>query len=593
MIALVCVTDAGRAAARRLAEAWPGRVEVVDGPAATALPEACARHDAVVAFLAVGATVRLLAPVLAASPASKADGPAVVCVDHACRYAVPVLGGHAAGANRLAREVSEVLGTQAVVTTATDSEGIPGLDDLGLPVSGDVAGVSTAILDGREVTLVLERPWPLPAFPPCVRVVDAAGAPVAPSTPVSVSTPVAPTVPVAPTAPRVVVTDRAGTPAAGEVLLRPPTLVAGVGARRDADPAALEDLLRRVLHGAGLAVESVREVVTVDAKADEPAVLALAAGLGVPLRTLPADELSVQDVPHPSETVRAAVGTPSVAEAAVLAVGASLVVPKTAGEGVTVALGRLPVRGRLAVVGIGPGARDLMTPRAVAEIRAASVLVGLASYVDQVRDLVRPGTLVLATGMGDERERVSTAVAHAVAGRAVALVGSGDAGVYAMASPALETLHLALRQGGAPVDVVGVPGVTAALAASALLGAPLGNDHAYISLSDLHTPWEVVERRLRAAAEGDLTVALYNPRSRGRTEHLTRALEILGEGRPATTPVGIVRNACRPGERVVLATLEDLDPEEVDMLTVVIVGASDSRLLDGRLVTPRGYRWMP
>jgi cobalt-precorrin 5A hydrolase/precorrin-3B C17-methyltransferase len=177
-------------------------------------------------------------------------------------------------------------------------------------------------------------------------------------------------------------------------------------------------------------------------------------------------------------------------------------------------------------------------------------------------------------------------VAEARKGHAVALVGSGDVGVYAMASPALAVA-------GADIDVVGVPGITAGLAAAALLGAPLGHDHAIISLSDLHTPWEIIERRIRAAAEGDFVVAFYNPRSQGRDWQLGAALEILARHRPPATPAGVVRDAFRPGEQVLLTTLAELDPGIVDMRSVVIVGSASTRAIAGRMVTPRGYKWQP
>ncbi|MFB9839754.1 precorrin-3B C(17)-methyltransferase, partial [Actinoallomurus acaciae] len=191
---------------------------------------------------------------------------------------------------------------------------------------------------------------------------------------------------------------------------------------------------------------------------------------------------------------------------------------------------------------------------------------------------------VLASGLGQEEERARTAVAEATAGHAVALVGSGDAGIYAMASPALEFA-------GDDIDVEGVPGITAAVAAANLLGAPLGHDHAYISLSDLHTPWEVIERRVTAAAEGDFTVCFYNPRSRARDWQLPKALSVLAGHRPPSTPVGYVRNAGRPDESVTLTTLAEADPARIDMFTVVVVGSSRSRTVAGRFVTPRGYRW--
>ena len=214
------------------------------------------------------------------------------------------------------------------------------------------------------------------------------------------------------------------------------------------------------------------------------------------------------------------------------------------------------------------------------------MVVGLDQYVSQVADLLRPGTQLVPTGLGSEQERAESAVEFARSGHAVALLGSGDAGIYAMASPALEAADDSF-------DVVTTPGVTAMLAAAALLGAPLGHDHAAISLSDLHTPWEVIERRVTAAAAGDFVVAFYNPRSKGREWQLAKSLAILAAHRPAGTPVGVVSDATRPGQRVVLTTLADVDPTIVGMTSLVLVGASSSRVVSGRFVTPRGYTWGP
>ena len=250
----------------------------------------------------------------------------------------------------------------------------------------------------------------------------------------------------------------------------------------------------------------------------------------------------------------------------------------------TVAIARHRPRGRLAIVGLGPGSRDLLTAAAREELRRASVIVGLDQYVDQIRDLLRPGTEILSSGLGQEEERAHTAVARARDGFAVALIGSGDAGVYAMASPALEVAD-------GSIEVVGIPGVTAGLAAAAVLGAPLGHDHCYLSLSDLHTPWPVIERRIRAAAQGDFVLLCYNPRSAKRDWQLGRALELLAEHRPPTTPVGVVRNASRPDQSAILTTIADFDPAVVDMYSLVVIGASQTRIVGGRMVTPRGYRW--
>ncbi|MFD6922914.1 precorrin-3B C(17)-methyltransferase [Streptomyces sp. NPDC059944] len=563
MIGLISATAAGAAARDRLAAAWPARTRVYDGTVADAVRRAFAECDQLVCFLATGAVVRLVAPLLA----DKASDPGVVCVDEAGRFAVSLVGGHTGGANELAREIGELLGAEPVVTTATDAVGMPGLDTLGLPVEGDVAGVSRAVLDGEPVVLDTETVWPLPALPPNVGSPARDGAAV------------------------IRVSDRAQGPAAREVVLRPPSLVVGVGASRGAPVDEVLGLVEEALADAGLCVRSVAELATVDAKSQEPGILGAAARLGVPVVTRTAGELAAVTVPNPSDAPLAAVGTPSVAEAAALAGGGELLVPKrksVRADGrpamATVAVVRRPVRGRLAVVGLGPGARDLLTPRATRELRRASVLVGLDQYVDQIRDLLRPGTLVLESGLGAEEERARTAVAEARRGRAVALIGSGDAGVYAMASPAL-------AEASDDIEVVGVPGVTAALAAGAILGAPLGHDHVSISLSDLHTPWEVIERRVRAAAEADIVVTFYNPRSRGRDWQLPKALAILAEHREPVTPVGVVRNASRPDESSRVTTLGSLDPAIVDMMTVVTVGNTATRRIAGRMVTPRGYRW--
>ncbi|SED70939.1 precorrin-3B C(17)-methyltransferase [Streptomyces sp. KS_5] len=558
MIGLISATAAGAAARARLAAAWPDRVRVYDGPVGDAVRRAFAECEQLVCFLATGAVVRLIAPLLG----DKTADPGVVCVDEGGRFAVSLVGGHGGGANELAREVGELLGAEPVVTTATDAVGVPGLDTLGLPVEGDVAGVSRALLDGEPVALRAEVAWPLPPL--------RAGAEGAYT---------------------IRVTDRLVEPGEREVVLRPPSLVVGVGASRGAPADQVLGLVESALRDAGLSPASLAELATVDAKADEPGILEAAERLGVPLVTHSADELAVVEVPNPSDAPLAAVGTPSVAEAAALVGGGELLVPKRKSERTdgrpamaTCAVVRRPGRGRLSVVGLGPGARDLLTPRAKAELRRASVLVGLDQYVDQIRDLLRPGTRILESGLGAEEERARTAVEEARKGQAVTLIGSGDAGVYAMASPAL-------AEASDDIDVIGVPGVTAALAAAAILGAPLGHDHVSISLSDLHTPWEVIERRVRAAAEADIVVTFYNPRSRGRDWQLPKALAILAEHRTPTTPVGVVRNASRPDESSRLTTLGSLDPATVDMMTVVTVGNTATRDIAGRMVTPRGYRW--
>lgn len=557
-IVSLSATEPGRALAERL----PYRH--VHGDVAGSLRRYWEEASGFVVMLAVGATVRIVAPLLG----DKATDPGVVCVDDAGRFAVAVCGGHAGGANALARAVAGQLGAEAVVTTATDRLGVPALDQLpGLAAEGDVAGVTAALLGGGTVALVAANPWPVPA--PLAERCELAGATGA-------------------TGARIVVSDRtADSGGAGVVVLRPPSLVVGVGTSTDASEADLVEAVAGTLAGHGLAARSVAVLATVDRRAEHPAVVGAARALGLPVRAYAAAELDMVAVPSPSETVRRAVGTRSVAEAAAtLAAGGAgaLVVVKQRLGNVTVAVARAAApRGKVTVVGLGPGTADHRTPAAERAVRRADVVVGLDSYVEQCRDLIGPAQRVRAYPLGAEIERAQAALTEAAAGLAVALVCSGDAGVYAMASPLMELPDAALT------DIEVVPGVTAGTAAAALLGAPIGHDHAVVSLSDLHTPWDRIAERLQAAAAADYAVVLYNPRSARRTWQLEAARDIFLAHRPATTPVGLVTDAGRASTRVVHTTLGEMRAPDVTMTTCVLVGSSRTRIVGGRMVTPRGY----
>jgi cobalt-precorrin 5A hydrolase/precorrin-3B C17-methyltransferase len=559
------VTEAGAALARRLP------YEHSHGGLVATVRDRWPDVDGFVLIAATGIAVRAIAPHLA----DKAADPAVVVVDDAGRYAIALSGGHRGGANVLAREVAALLGAEPVVTTATDAAGLPALDTLpGFTATGDVAAVTRAWLDGAMPEVIVDptlRAWTLP---------ESLRAP-------ALDLPLA-------GRPTIVVTDRTIGAQPGAVILQPKSLVLGVGSSSGADPEALHRLAVETLAEAGLSIDAVGCIATVDRKADEAAIVELAAALGVPLRTFPADVLATVAVPNPSDVVEAAVGTPSVAEAAALAAAGAmgnnpsaptLVVEKRRSAEATVAVARRAgPEGHLAVVGLGPGDPALRTPAAAAAVRQADVVIGYGPYVDLAEDLLAARQAVVRSPIGAETERVTEALARAAAGERVALVCSGDPGIYAMASLVVE---LAPRHGDPPIDIV--PGVTAALAAAAVLGAPLGHDHAAVSLSDLLTPWAVIERRLRAVAEGDFTVSLYNPRSKRRTTQLDTALRILAGHRPPGTPAAVLTDVGRPAQRVIRTTLEALDPEQVDMLSLVVVGSSTTRWSGNRMVTPRGY----
>lgn len=247
--------------------------------------------------------------------------------------------------------------------------------------------------------------------------------------------------------------------------------------------------------------------------------------------------------------------------------------------------------GEVALVSLGPGDASHMTPAAREALAAADTVIGYRGYVHRISPLLRPDQTVRAYPLGHERRRAKEAVRLAQAGHRVALVSSGDVGIYGMAAALFEVLEEAGWDGVHP-EVTIYPGVSALQAAAARVGAPLGHDFCAISLSDRLTPWEIIARRLAAAAWADFVVVLFNPRSRGRPDHLAWALEILRGHRPADTPVAFVRNAMRPQETVRLVPLAQADPTWADMFTLVIVGSSTSRLVGGRMLTPRGYTTM-
>lgn len=563
MIGLVAATGNGARNARHLAANWPD-AQLYEAPVRESLARAWRECDGVVLFLATGAALRLVSELLE----DKHTDPGVVAVDDAARYAVSLCGGHEGGANELARRVADVLGAEPVITTASEATETPSLGslgaDLGFVVEDDseLAAVGRSVISGEEVRLVSDVRWPLGPLP---------GNVVRGQLPEDGT-------------PALVISDWLTEFPESSVVYRPPSLVAGVGCSRGASAAEILELLRSSLREAGLSEKSVAYLASVEAKRDEAGLHEAARELGVEVRFHLAGKLAGIEVPNPSEAAQRAVGTPSVSEAAALAGGGGLLVEKRKSANATVAVARRPVRGRLYLVSLGPGEDALIPPLAREALARSELVVGLDQYVDRVRHMLRPGTRVETPPLGDEVKRAALAVAEARAGGSAALASSGDIGVYAMGSPALEALGA-----DEDVEVVSVPGVTAANAAASLLGSPLGHDHCSISLSDLLTPWEAIERRLEAAGAGDFVVSFYNPRSRGRDWQLGKAREILLEHRPPETPVGLVTDAYRPTQRVKVTDLGSLTLEDVDMLTVVVVGSSQTRMMGGRMVTPRGY----
>jgi len=241
--------------------------------------------------------------------------------------------------------------------------------------------------------------------------------------------------------------------------------------------------------------------------------------------------------------------------------------------------------GRIIIAGIGPGSKEDITPAVLEAVRLADAIVGYKYYFQFIEPYVKEGCQCIDTGMKKERERAEQAFSLAETGKTVVVISSGDAGLYGMAPLVYEMAEAK----GSDITIETLPGISAFQKAASLLGAPIGHDTCIISLSDLMTPWEVIERRIKAAAIGDFVTAIYNPKSHGRYWQLYRLQELFLKERSADTPVGYVRQAGRPEQEVKVTTLGAFDPEDIDMFTVVLIGNSQSYIADGKIITPRGY----
>ena len=241
--------------------------------------------------------------------------------------------------------------------------------------------------------------------------------------------------------------------------------------------------------------------------------------------------------------------------------------------------------GKIIIAGIGPGSKEDITPAVLEAVRQADAIVGYKYYFQFIESYAKEGCECIDTGMKKERERAEQAFLLAETGKTVVVISSGDAGLYGMAPLIYEMAEAR----GSDITIETLPGISAFQKAASLLGAPIGHDVCIISLSDLMTPWEVIERRVKAAATGDFVTAVYNPKSHGRYWQLYRLQELFLKERSADTPVGYVRQAGRPEQEVKVTTLGAFDPEDVDMFTVILIGNSQSYISDGRIITPRGY----
>jgi cobalt-precorrin 5A hydrolase / precorrin-3B C17-methyltransferase len=417
-----------------------------------------------------------------------------------------------------------------------------------------------------------------------------------------------------------------------KVQWHPRVLWVGVGCERGTSRRLIETAIQEVCRAYHLAEGSIAGIATIDLKADEAGILELCQDRGWPLRCFSAEQLRSVAVPTPSAIVAAEVGTPSVAEAAaILASGgqraegggqkaegggqkaegrgqkaegrgqaglglrvAKKIVrdPEQAGA-VTVAIAEAQQEytgrsGQLWLVGTGPGQLTQITPAAQTAISQADVVIGYKLYVELIESLLRPGQIVEALPITQEQQRADRAIELAQWGLSVAVISSGDCGIYGMAGLVLEQLQAQGWDGKTP-SVQVIPGISALQAAASRVGAPLMHDFCAISLSDLLTPWDVIEQRLIAAAQADFVTALYNPRSQTRTQQIVTAQQIFLQHRDPNTPVALVRSAYRSDEQITITTLAKFLDEAIDMVTTVIIGNRSTRNHANWIITPRGY----
>ncbi|MHC1479111.1 precorrin-3B C(17)-methyltransferase [Frateuria aurantia] len=510
--------------------------------------------EPVVALCAAGIIIRALAPRLVQD--DKLQGAAVLALAPDGSTVVPLLGG-LQGANDIARAIAAELACQAAITTSGELRF--GTCLLQPPAGYRLADIEqgkrvvAGLLAGGTVDVAGPAPW--------LEAIDLPRAEAGTY--------------------RIQVSTAAEAPAAHELRIYPRCVAVAI--KSDAAPGAepLQDRLRRQLGSAGLAVEALALVLMDAGSQGQQAVAEACRVLGCELRLLEAAtdaaDLLRQALPD------ARLLPPASDTTLAIAISEQPLDP--------LAVGR--PRGSLSVIGLGPGHTDYMIPAARTALDRATDILGYATYVDMAGPL-RPGQRRHPSDNREELQRAQQAFALASQGHQVAIVSSGDPGVFAMAAATLEALEAGTDPRWHEVELRILPGVSAAFATAAAAGAPLGHDCCLLSLSDNLKPWSVIERRLRLAAEADLAMAWYNPISRHRPWQLARALEIVREYRPASTPVLLGWNIARPGARLVTTTLEALTPDQVDMRTLVIIGSSTTRRLHGGagqewVYTPRSY----
>ncbi|MGE5237806.1 MAG: precorrin-3B C(17)-methyltransferase [Chloroflexota bacterium] len=625
--AILYITKNGRDLATRLLSLYPNAV--VKRFRSELVRDLWPGHDSFIFIMAAGIVARTIAPLFR----GKRIDPAVVVLDEKGRFAVSLLSGHLGGANRMAKEIAGFLGGEPVITTASDINDVPSIDlwaqghDLIIEDWDAVPRAATKLLNEGRLDVFADTDISLPAQFTTV------GDPSAADVVISNRTVRLPP-------------KQAGAYGLTPLVMRPKNLVAGIGCNSGTPAKEIADVVRRTFESRNLSVLSVRAIATLDRKGNEPGLIEFAKHNGLDITCYTPEELNEVKGITKSDAALRATGARAVAEpAALLASGNdTLLVPKQKIGNVTIAVAVFkpggavqeepevrhaartgrgatlpeadkdeqnpptgPRGGILYIVGTGPGGAEHITPRALRALMESDVIIGYGTYLGLIQDLIKDKQIV-STGMTQEVARGTRAIDIASTGKTVSVISGGDPGIYAMAGLIFELLRTRgleatgrmpedrasaqdIRQTGPPLlHIEVIPGISALNACAARLGAPLMHDFSCISLSDRLTPWDLIEKRLAAAASADFVIVLYNPRSKGRATHIDRAREVVMHYRAPGTPVGIVRAAMREDEQVVITTLERMLDHDIDMQTTVVIGNSQTFSWGEWLVTPRGYR---
>jgi cobalt-precorrin 5A hydrolase/precorrin-3B C17-methyltransferase len=561
-------------------------------------------HRNLIFIMAAGIVVRTIAPLLK----DKKTDPAVVVLDEKGKYAISLLSGHLGGANKLAKEIADFMGGEAAITTASDVNCMPSLDlwakenNLAIDNWKVLPRISTKLLNNGALKVYTEHEADV-NLPDVFSKTDT------------------------PEPADLIITNKnkINLRKKGQLYMRPRNIVIGFGCNSGTGGNEIEAVIRAALDENNLAFSAIHSIATIDKKSGEPGLIAFAKRYDLKVKTFSPDELNSVKGVSKSDAAFKATGANAVAEpSALLASGADkLLVKKIKNGNVTVAVTELKsgsklknrigsnanpsLKGKIYIIGTGPGSIGHITPYAQEAIRKSDAIVGYGTYLDLIEGLLKDKE-VFSTGMTHEIDRCKQAVELASAGKTVSVISGGDPGIYAMAGLVFELLRAVEQQNSrtaeqqvvdttalrhycttALPDVEVIPGISALNACAARLGAPLMHDFASISLSDRLTPWDLIEKRLEAAAMADFVIVLYNPKSMGRPEHINRAREIIMKHRRPDTPVGIVKAAMRDNEEVTITDLKFMLSHDIDMQTTVIIGNSQTFVWEGRIVTPRGY----